>query len=710
VKRDGLLLGIFSSSAQVLLLRELVSSLHGDELFIGTALFGWLAAVAAGAYAGGRKSVSGVRLQIVFIVAAATLPASIIAARLSPLAITSVAGEAVSFTAAAGISALLMCIPGALSGWLFGAVSRAQKPASQSIVTVYLWEGIGAFAAGIAIAIAVGTVFSTFVFAIIFGAIVVAGRQFKSRIPAATIRSACLLASVAAIILGEQIDIFFDSMKYPRYEIAGSFDTKYSHQAILRRDSSFTLLTDNTVEATRPDIERAENELLVPLLYAPHARRVLYAGRMEFGIADIGAKLKNIDIAGLDSRKEVGRALEKAGMRIEEAKRITTDIGAYIATQRGKAQYDIIIVRPGQLSSYFSNRFITKSFLHAVKKICAPGAVVHIVMPYDSDRFVSAQTKRALSAAYNTVQACFEHVAAWPGTSTLFMASDSPVFDISYDSLCARIAQLEYSPQFVNDNYLFERLGAFKRERLFSALKQFGIDNTIEKPVLAHLHILHNSRMSKVDHALIAAFLDKPVWAGIAVLPVAFFLILLITARGKTHRFSFFVFFTAGCVSLSLELIVFYLYQSIAGALYSHLAFMIGSYMLGLALGTYFAMKRGDRWLAYAAFGALAVLVAVLYPGYRIVSPRLALLFSLPYLFLIAASASVLFVETTRSYYGTRETANRGSGYAWELAGSCIAALCVTTILLPAVGLKALLIMQIACIAGGLIALIFTAK
>jgi hypothetical protein len=44
MRRLAFLLGFYSACGQVLLLRELVSSFNGDELFIGTALFGWLAA------------------------------------------------------------------------------------------------------------------------------------------------------------------------------------------------------------------------------------------------------------------------------------------------------------------------------------------------------------------------------------------------------------------------------------------------------------------------------------------------------------------------------------------------------------------------------------------------------------------------------------------------------------------------------------------
>jgi hypothetical protein len=92
MNRKAFLLGFYSIGGQVLLLRELVSSLNGDELFIGTALFGWLISVAIGAYLGGRARL-GVRATILFTIGALFLPVVIIAARLSPLLVTDIVGE-----------------------------------------------------------------------------------------------------------------------------------------------------------------------------------------------------------------------------------------------------------------------------------------------------------------------------------------------------------------------------------------------------------------------------------------------------------------------------------------------------------------------------------------------------------------------------------------------------------------------------------------
>ena len=50
MNRDGFLLGFLATATQVLLLRELVAAFGGSELFVGTALFGWLLWVAAGAW------------------------------------------------------------------------------------------------------------------------------------------------------------------------------------------------------------------------------------------------------------------------------------------------------------------------------------------------------------------------------------------------------------------------------------------------------------------------------------------------------------------------------------------------------------------------------------------------------------------------------------------------------------------------------------
>ncbi|HPC10876.1 MAG TPA: hypothetical protein PK112_02115, partial [candidate division Zixibacteria bacterium] len=118
MNRSAFLLGFVATGGQTLLLRELVSSLGGSELFIGSALFGWLAAVAAGAWAGGRWP-GRLRAALLLVLASLVLPLCVAAARLAPLAYGVTVGEAIPLVPALTISFLVMAPLGVLSGWLF---------------------------------------------------------------------------------------------------------------------------------------------------------------------------------------------------------------------------------------------------------------------------------------------------------------------------------------------------------------------------------------------------------------------------------------------------------------------------------------------------------------------------------------------------------------------------------------------------------------
>ncbi|TFH64416.1 MAG: hypothetical protein E4G91_05860, partial [Candidatus Zixiibacteriota bacterium] len=249
MNRQGLLLGFFSTGAQVLLLRELGSSLNGSEIFIGTALFGWLIAIAAGAYLGGRANVNA-KSPALFGIGVLLLPMLIIAIRLSPLFVTNVVGEIIPFSTAAIISIAVTLPVGLLSGWLFTAILKSYRADAGSIMRLYFVEGIGAGVAGIVITLLVGAVLSTLAMGVAIAVIVLVGIIVApgSWRPARDIPivAMALAAIVVAAVLAPRADRAIDGIKYESYNVVSSFDTPYSHQAILTRDSTVVLVTDNT--------------------------------------------------------------------------------------------------------------------------------------------------------------------------------------------------------------------------------------------------------------------------------------------------------------------------------------------------------------------------------------------------------------------------------------------------------------------------------
>lgn len=694
--RQAWLLGFFSLSGQVLLLREVVTSFNGDELFIGTALFGWLLAVSLGSIVGGKVK-SNTQARTLFVAGAVVLPLTLLALRLSPRAAGFVVGEVVGFGDAALISLILMMPVGVLSGWLFSSIVRSGHGVATSITGVYLWEGLGAFAAGVTISLAVGGPLSTIAIAIIVGGLVIivsyaeSTRKPKSLVVIVSAAAVVLLASVFAGDMDRQLD----RIRYRPWVVEASFDTHYGHQTILSNSGALSVLTDNKVEFVYPDLNRVENLLIPPLLYRSSIKEVLITGQSE--LEPVTDSLATIRLSLLDPRRQLTQVLgsfvkppERASTQIED------DPVAFMARGSSLGSYDLIIVDAGELNCYKNSRLVTPEFFAGVGSHLAADGLLLLPLDYDTDRYISAEVRKLLSIVYGTVRTAFDHVVLWPGNVTLLLASHTPIADLSVDSLVAAVTRLSYRPQYVNEFYLYDRLADSKRQRLEAAVTGSDDINSVNRPILPHYQAIYRADKGGLDRRLLGWLLGSPAW--LFVLPAAVIvmgLFLSLGGRGR-RRYGLFLYFVAGVVSLTLELVSFYLFQSMAGSLYSEMAALIGSFMLGLGLGTFWARRYGGRGLEFASLMLLLLVALCFLYSYDYYDPSVILYYHLAFQFVVAVATAGLFVAATNRYYSEAGRANRGLGYAVELAGSAVGGLISMTILLPVLGVQFLLL----CVAG----------
>jgi len=708
MNRKAFLLGFFSIGGQVLLLRELVSSLNGDELFISTALFSWLGSVAIGSFIGGKNSFRSSSL-LLLISGIIILPASIIAIRLSPVIIGLNTGEIISFVTAALISICMMLPTGLLSGALFSVITREGYRPAESIARVYLFEGIGAFVGGIIGTALVGSVFSTLSMAVAIGLTVIALYILIDRDRQIWIVGSllliCLLAARFTIPL---LDTRLDAIKYKSFGVGATFDTHYGHEIILDREDTVNLLTDNTFEASYPDPMIAENILIPPLIYRPDAKKILYIGRTELGIMQLADSFPNLKITAIDPRNQLTPELDKILSPSPNIQRIDDDPVAFFSRRNAITKYDIIIINSGEPDNYKNGRFLSEGFLITAAAFLVNNGILYIPSRYDSDRYLSPEKKELLSIIDNSLNKVFRHTIAWPGDMTLFFASNKPLFDLPQDSIIARSASLKYKAQFINADYLADRLQPMKTSRLEEALKSSTEINTLNRPTLIYRQAIYRSNTDSIDRKTIPLILNKQIW--LIMLPALFLLIMIlsIARRQKQRSYGLFLFFIAGFVSLSLELISFYVYQSSAGSLYSELGALIGVFMLGLALGTLVSLRMNKERLEYPALLLLLTSVIVYMATYADVHPRALLYYYLLFMFTIAIATGSLFVAAAGRYYYGRSESNRGLGYTCELLGSSVGALAPTIILLPIIGLHALLIAIAILLALSLVGAVLT--
>jgi len=695
--RRALLLGFYSIGGQVLLLRELVASLNGDELFISTALFGWLVSVATGAWLGGKGRTT-VRVPVLFVAGAVLLPVMILVTRFSPLVTGYVAGEVLPFTKAALISIVVMLPVAIVSGWLFPAIAR-EGTAGDSVVRAYLFEGIGAFAGGLTIVFLVGW-FSALPTAIVV-ALVVPLADWVGLGWLASFRRVraviSLLLVAGGVIAAYYAEPALDRTKFEPLEVIESFDTPYGRQTILTREDQLVLLTDNNVEAVYPNVWAAEDILLPALAYHQKAERVLYVGRPEFGVAQLADSIPGLSVEAVDPRRQLTEMLGEVLPVPAGLEYLHGDATGLFSSLRSEAEtFDILVMDIGALDTYKSSRFLTEAFLTRIwfgwestglVSIPKDGLVV-IPTQYDTDRYIGLDEKRILSTIYASLRRSFEHVEVWPGTSTLFLASQSLPLDVPYNTIIARLETLEYEAQFVNRDYLFDRFDELKRERLTAALYGPAETSSVNKPVLPYLQALFRSKLNSVDRALLTTLLGAPMWLVVFPLLLAAFMVWAILSHSSSSRYALFLYLVAGVVSLSLELVSFYVYQSFAGSLYTGMAVLIGAFMLGLATGTYFAHRSEGRVVGQTALVFLLILTLGFERTYYRSSLVIPLFYHAAFLFAAAAVTGGLFVAATRMYYQGAAERNRGMGYAFEVAGSATGALLATTVLLPVIGLS----------------------
>ncbi|MEA3296732.1 MAG: hypothetical protein U9R56_02575 [candidate division Zixibacteria bacterium] len=694
MKNKAFLLGFYSIGSQVLLLREFISSFNGDELFLGTALFGWLLSVAVGSWFGGRAGATK-GTHGLFVTGVVLLLLSLLAARFSPLLVSDVIGEVVPFGTAALLSITLMLPVGLISGWLFASIAREGWKPTDSIVHVYLWEGIGAFAGGLVTTMLVGELLTTLTMGIALAAVVVSFSFLICRdrsLPVTMlITMATILLVIVVKVVTENLENYLDGLKYQSYRIERSFDTHYGHQSLLSRDSLIILLTDNRVEAVFPDVSGAENMLIPPLLYRPSAREILYIGRSEFGVMQLAEKLQHITITAVDARRHLSQTVDEYIPFTGTVIRRDNDPVAYFSSGSYGDTYDIIIVDPGEPDNYRTTRLLTVRFLSSVRNFLSDDGIVVIPAGYDTDRYVSADVGGILGSITESMRASFETVWAWPGETTMLFASCSPNPPVPVDSLVNRIGNLGYIPQYLEETALANRLNELRIDRINAALSLPCEANTLEKPLLPSMQAVYRS--SGRDGSWFVSWLFGSSWWLIVIpLMVVLFFVFLVKRKGRRKCFSAFLFFTAGVISLSLELISFYVYQTSAGSLYSEMAALIGAFMFGLALGTYFSWKIDRNHLEYPALFTLLIATLVFLFTCNTCHPQGLFIYHLSFLFSVALATGSLFTAATRRYYSDGNQDNRGSGYALELIGSSAGALLTITVLLPVLGLTWLLI------------------
>jgi spermidine synthase len=728
--------GLTAIVGQILLMRELVATLYGNELLIGLILAAWLGWGAAGAaLAAGRRSGRTRHLAAGLAAAALLLPAQLALVRALRTLLGATPGSMLDL---GPLVAAVVLVPAPLClclGALFSVGARLAVQAGRTPGWAYAWDAIGSAAGGVLFSFVLIRWLNPFQTAFLVAGLDLAvallpglnpvregegpaeastpqqGVQNRARAAAAI--ATLLVLAAAAFPLGGAAQAAALRLEWPdpasgaEQSLLFSGDSPYGRLAVQARGSQRIFYTDGVL-AFETQSTFPEEVAHLALLAHPAPRDVLLIGG---GIAgDLREILKHpvdsVTYVELDPLliETARRYLPAADVAILDDPRVRlaqTDGRAFVGWADGR--YDAIILDLPEPTTGALNRFYTVEFFAQAKRLLRPGGILAFGLP-SAENYWNPELTRRNASIYRTLEAVFPSVTVLPGEHGFFLAGDGAV-DADAGVMSERLAQRGIRTRWVTPAFLRDLLAGDRFAEAQALVKgEPGARTNRDLFPLSYSYSLSLwlARIAPQKARVFeAAATIEPWWLA---LPLALAAAL---ARLRRRWAVILVVASIGMGQMLLELVLLFTFQALHGSLYGAVSLIVTAFMAGLALGGAAGngVKRKTRNVkralaaTLAGMGVYGVALPLLFTaplqGQGIpqpVFPLLALVggllggmvFPLGSGLAIADSASS---SDQPSAISDQPSAIGGRLYAADLAGGCLGALLGTALFIPIFGI-----------------------
>ncbi len=599
-------LGLISTSSQILLLRLFFSLFSGIELTSGIFLSFWLFWIGTGGII--FFLISGrLRCKLRWLLSLGTLlPLAVLFSYVFPvllrmwlsIGIGEILGvDKIVFTSFWSVSMLGLTLGFSfgLSCFMLPLVSKETK-----ISFSYILESLGSFSGGI-----------------FFGYILVAlfsGLEL--------VLSICLLSAVYFLVLcivfsrksifwinlglilfliyllsaeakGKlSIKLFSHLVKgYTLEEIKDSF---YLNTWIIRRSGELGYIEDGVLSFSVPNKEYAEYAVHLNLLQHPHPKDILListsGGNLLGEISQYPqAKVDCIEL-DFEKLKLLKKYLEEDFYRhYEKADIITGDV--YYRLKDLK-KYDSVIMNLSSPLNLLLNRFYTREFFKEVKShLRSPGVFSFSIS--GSQDYWSPQLLKLVKVLKNTLDEVFEDSFVYPLGNMIFVAANKKDLILKdYREILKKLSKKHIKTVYFREYYLFDKLSALRLEQFYNSLGLLKIKdtNTLMHPLGFWLELVRwsgNFRglWVRAYKGLKPALL-RFIMAGILTV------IFLVVMHFRPRRVILFSLSLGGFSQIIFQILNVFFFQILYGYVYYMMGAIFSAFMLGLSVGAFWAIRR----------------------------------------------------------------------------------------------------------------------
>lgn len=708
------ILGITSTCAQIVLIRELFVVFTGNELIFSASLSIWLISVSIGALISGHivKGKSHDRI----------LPQSLSFAFILPLAEAICIRFVNRFLIGFGeipsplIIILLSAIGLSLTGFGFGLLFVVSTSVLQSfgyrqpIGVAYGFEAFGAGVVGILLSFLLLeeinpiSILAGVSLACTIAVLVLTSKSLRS------IRSNNLIGLIVALLIvtifGRNVDIATRRWQWRPLKLISTVDTRYGNITVLVREQIFDFYESGLLSFSAPDLLSAEETVHIPLLMHPSPKQVLIIGGSATGVIGEIEKhrsIKCVDYVELDPvlLEIAGKLLPRGWLSSSRliARSIYGDGRRYVYDT--DENYDVVIVNVGEPLNLYTSRYYTKEFFKKVGSILRPEGIIALRISTEG-AYLGGYRAKLVADLKLSLEDCFEKVALIPGESIHLIASNGQVPLSRIGNLPQELIRRKVDSRFITEAVLNNRVMPFKisqLEQIIDSIEDKRVSKDDHPIALANAISLWSQQFK--SGRLLMGIVNKLGFKHYLVCVPVFAMLMSLwlspESISKTVGFNgSLLLFNVGFTSLFCQVLLLFCYQVTSGYIYSRIALIVATFMFGMGCGSVVYFKKAASAEAGLIPKSQAILAAM--PPLVIAAFEIAkrhthglaisdLVFPIS-AFLVGATSGYAFRASSgvMSKDGQSAAHIGGHTYSLDLLGASVAGVLTGFVIIPRLG------------------------
>lgn len=714
-------LGLTSIISQLIIIRGLIVSFYGNEIFIGLALASWLLWVAIGAIIGAKiKKYIHLYLWIIWLTPI-FLFSEILIIRLARQLVSSV-GQSPDLLLSLVYTILALaplCLVLGLQftiGAKFWLNGIKEKTTSYLVNKAYLFENIGFIIGGILFSIfliKIDAISIAFFIAFINSVILLLLLMLFKLNWQKYLISIQILLIITLIIspITYSLNSKTNNWRWSRQNLILSENSLYHNLTITKDKEQYNFYINGLMIADSSD--NLDDEILIhfPLLFSNNTKKILLIGNGLQNAVNETLKhpVESVYYLELDP-KLINLAkpfINKQTQNSWEDKRVKIiNQDAIYFLKNNNLKFDIIISNIGDPSTIALNRFYTKEFFEQAKNHLSEQGVFATWLD-SSPNYINEANNKLISSVYQTLQNIFNKVLILPEEKIYYIASQTDI-DYNPQLLINNYHNRNLNNKLVVPKYIDYRL---TNDRIQTTLANIEHDtNLINKNLKPNTYLYQNLFWVNHFHPNLAKLLSKLTKLNLLHWLIILLSILIIIAailkkkKINPHTCGTGVGinplpFTAAIPDFTLftiEIILILLFQTFYGYVYSQIAIIITLLLAGMVIGNYIGIKLINKYkitinkLKYLYFliALYCLSLPFIFNLLSNVNQTIGIFIIFPLITLIIGILNGLeFPITNHLYLQKKGTKKISSIYSADQIGSAIGALLASIILLPIIGL-----------------------